>query len=180
MDASSTFELTPTRSARFRVVVMRCPDSGARIQVVDCAHRCQMFDWTGFVARHVLNSGSMDSSRIQECVCFPCNKELVWHLALTAASARTVYSGMEPHVKRVAQILMRNPTHHHTADDVLCLSAFDNRAWSEQLVSACLDELVERKIVQRIVVDGENIFHDVVTRPHEHVFDPVSRCLYDA
>ena len=48
------------------------------------------------------------------------------------------------------------------------------------LIHACLDDLTTWKVIQRIVIDDENVFYDVDMRPHLHIFDPVTRSLVDA
>ena len=168
------------QAGRYRLVVMPCPDSGVRVQVVDCRDGFQVFDWRGYVARHLLNSGELDREQARLCGCYPCTKTKAWHLALVAAAARTVYTGLSPLHQRVTGLLLSNPSHHHTADDVGTLLAAECREVAGDALAACLDDLVARNVVQRIDVDAQNVFYDVNTRPHEHVFDPVTRTLADA
>lgn len=167
-------------ASRYRLLVMNCPDSGARIQVVDRERECQLFDWSGYVARHLLDSGDLDRLALCRCGCHPCDKEVVWHLALRAAAARSVYAGLSPTHRHVARILLQNPSHHHTSLDVQCLMAAERQPMTGQAINTCLSDLVRWNMLQRIVVDTDNVFYDVVTKPHPHVFDPVSRSLRDA
>lgn len=139
-----------------------------------------MFDWTGYVARHLLNSGDLDRVALRRYGCHPCDKELVWHLALRAAAARSVYTGLSPTHRRVARVLLQNPSHHHTSLDVHCLMAAERLPMTRQAIETCLSDLVRWNMLKRIVVDAGNVFYDVVTKPHAHIFDPVSRSLRDA
>ena len=166
--------------ARYRLVVMDCPDTGPRIQVVDCDRGCRMFDWQGDVARYLLHSGEFERLGTARNGCYPCDKQTVWHLALAAAAARSVIARLSPMHQRVTHALFSNVNHHHTADDVLSLLAVENHTISAEDVGTCLGDLVREKIIQRIAVDTDNVFYDVDTRPHRHSFDPANRRLYDA
>ena len=169
-----------TPSSRYRLVVIVGENNPACIQVIDCERGHPVFDWSGYIARHLLNSDALQHVDPKICRCYPCNKDLVCHLALVAAAARSVAAMLSPAHEVVAKVLLENPLHHHTAEDVSCLMAVEGRTIAEMEVEKELDDMAGSGIIQRITVDNDNVFYDINTRPHEHVFDPATRTLRDA
>ena len=47
-------------------------------------------------------------------------------------------------------------------------------------IIAHLDDIVRWQLVQRIEVDGNNVFYDINTMPHLHLFDARCCMLKDA
>lgn len=168
------------QTARYRLAVLQGADSGPRIQVMDCDRGSQLFDWQGYVARHMLNSGELDDVAAGQCGCFPCDKYRVSHLALVAAAARMTLSHLPAAHRHVATTLLQNSDQHLSAADVRELIAIDFRGIVLQDVESYLGDLVRWELIQRIDVDGGQVFYDVDTRPHEHRFDPVAGRVYDA
>lgn len=84
-----------------------------------------------------------------------------------------------PHLK-VAKTLFERRGEHFSESDVVCLMSLECPSMRTSLVHTCLDELTAWNVIQRIVIDSENVFYDVDMRPHLHIFDPASRSLYDA
>ena len=77
---------------RYRLIVLNNPESGVRVQVIDCERGYQMFDWRGVVAERLLDSGELDRLNVHQCGCYPCDKYLVCHLALVAAAYRSLFA----------------------------------------------------------------------------------------
>ncbi len=82
--------------ARYRLLVLNSPESGPRIQVLDCERGCEVFDWQGREARHLLDSGELHCLKTRRYGYHPCDKQTVWHLALIAAAARSVCRALSP------------------------------------------------------------------------------------
>ncbi len=84
-----------------------------------------------------------------------------------------------PHLL-VAKTLFERKGEHFSESDVVCLMSLECPSMRTSLVHTCLDELTAWNVIQRIVIDSENIFYDVDMRPHLHIFDPATRSLRDA
>ncbi len=84
--------------------------------------------------------------------------------------------------KLIARMLFAHPGQHLSAEDVRCLLLveFPSLALSDHQISTCLADLARWRVIQRIEVDAENVFFDIDTTPHLHVFDPRTRELRDA
>ncbi len=160
-------------SHRFRVDIRRQP---LRVLVFDRNSKTPLFDWRGAAAEHLTGSGA-----IPERLCCEgshgCDKALVMHLALAAASMTAALP--RPHAW-VAGILHAHPERHLSRNDVLCLALLDAPNVSERQVLHCIDDLVRWRLVNRIEVDAEHVFYDIDTEPHLHVFDASTGELRDA
>lgn len=165
---------------RYRLIVLNCLHSGLHIQVIDCARGCQLFDWRGYVARHIVNSGEVGSLGIGRFGDYSCDKNFVCHLALVAAASHTIYSKLPTAHRHVAEAMVANSSEHLTAVDLTLLLAVTRTELRQNQVELCLDDLVSWKWIQRVTINQNNVFYDVDTRPHEHVFDPVTRRISDA
>ena len=80
----------------------------------------------------------------------------------------------------VAKTLFARRGEHFSEADVVCLLSLECPSMRTSLIHTCLDELTAWKVIQRIVIDEENVFYDVDLRPHLHIFDPATRRLSDA
>lgn len=171
---------TPPEIERYRLVVLRSEDASPRLQVFDCERGCQMFDWHGYAARYLINEGGLDSIDTRHCGCYPCNKHLVSRLALAAATSQSMYSKLPDVHRCIARVLTARSSEHLTARDVREGILAVSRMESTSDVDQCLSDLVDWHLLQRIVIDEHNVFYDLNTRPHEHVFDPETRRISDA
>ena len=84
-----------------------------------------------------------------------------------------------PH-QLVARTLFSRRGEHFSEPEVVCLLSLECPSMRTSLIQACLDDLTTWKVIQRIVIDDENVFYDVDMRPHLHIFDPATRSLIDA
>ncbi len=84
-----------------------------------------------------------------------------------------------PHLL-VAKTLFKRQGEHFSESEVVCLMALEYPSMRTSLVNTCLDELTAWDVIQRIVIDDENVFYDIDMRPHLHIFDPATRSLRDA
>lgn len=86
-----------------------------------------------------------------------------------------------PH-KFLAKMLFAHPGHHFSEQDVCCLLRlkFPPLVLPDHRVTACLDDLARWRVIQRIEVDTQNIFYDIITTPHLHLYDSRTRELRDA
>ena len=82
----------------------------------------------------------------------------------------------------IARLLFAKPGQHFSTQDVACLFLLEcpSLVFTEGRLAACLDELAYWGVIQRIEVDGENIFYDINTNPHLHVYNSRTRELRDA
>ncbi len=105
-------------------------------------------------------------------------------LLLESLNARAARLGLQlagPH-KLIARLLFAKPGQHFSVDDVACLFLLEcpSLVFTEEQLTAYLGELARWGIVQRIEVDGDNVFYDINTSPHLHVFNAHTRELNDA
>ena len=84
-----------------------------------------------------------------------------------------------PHLL-VAKTLFERRGEHFCEADVVCLLSLECPSMRTSLIHTCLDDLTAWDVIQRIVIDSENVFYDIDRRPHLHIFDPATRRLTDA
>ncbi len=84
-----------------------------------------------------------------------------------------------PHLL-VAKTLFERKGEHFSESDVVCLMSLECPSMRTSLVHTCLDDLTDWRVIQRIVIDADNVFYDIDMSPHLHVFDPAARMLTDA
>lgn len=84
-----------------------------------------------------------------------------------------------PH-QQIARLLFSYPGNHFSGEEVSCLMLLECPSLEVQRITAQLDDLARWQVIQRIEVDTDNVFYDIDTRPHLHLFDPGSRQLSDA
>ncbi|MEL7451683.1 MAG: hypothetical protein AAFN78_20925 [Pseudomonadota bacterium] len=154
--------------------------------------------WHGAVASAVIRYRGLDlppgrTGRLH------CSKAAIWDVALYAAAASVVVGSPQVTTpallqrrladrcivlpaahEAVAITLFRHPGAHLSHEDVLCLVCLQNPASCEETVSACLEDLTNWQLIQRIVVKGRHVFFDIDLRPHLHLFDPSTNSLQDA
>lgn len=158
---------------RYRVEIRSRP---RRVRVYDRRSATPLFDWRGMAALNLVDSGAIPESLCAEGS-HACDKALVMHLALAAASMNVALP--RPHAW-VAGILHSHPERHLSKDDVVCLAMLDAPNVGKRRVLDCLDDLVRWRLISRIDVDADHVFYDIVTEPHLHVFDASSGELRDA
>lgn len=158
---------------RYRVDVSTRPH---RVRVFDRGASTPLFDWRGVAARHLVRSGAIPEELCAEGS-HGCDKSLVQHLALAAASANVALP--RPHAW-VAGILHAHPERHLPEEDVLSLALLEAPSVGARRVLECIDDLVRWQIITRIAVDAAHVFYDIETEPHLHVFDASTGELRDA
>ena len=79
----------------------------------------------------------------------------------------------------VAIALFRYPGEHLSAADALCLAQLTFPNLDAVRLNGCLDDLADWGVVQRISV-GVDVFYDLETAPHLHLFNTQTRELTDA
>lgn len=84
-----------------------------------------------------------------------------------------------PH-QQIARLLFAYPGNHFSGEEVSCLMLLECPSLEGQRINAQLDDLARWQVIQRIEVDADNVFYDIDTRPHLHLFDAGSRQLSDA
>ncbi len=84
-----------------------------------------------------------------------------------------------PHLV-VAKTLFERQGEHFSESDIVCLMSLECPSMRTSLVHNCLDDLTEWSVIQRIVIDVDNVFYDIDMSPHLHIFDPATRRLTDA
>ncbi len=84
-----------------------------------------------------------------------------------------------PHL-HIARMLFKYPGNHFSAAAVLSLMLLEYPVFSRSIITPELDDLAHWSVVQRIEIDADNVFYDINTTPHLHLFDPVTRELRDA
>ena len=199
------------------------------IYVHDRRRNDTLLEWHGNVARHLIECGALPT-QYQASGRYQCDKHLVQHLALAAASTsmalervawmKTDVGTLPPKAlyarpsrisleraggdayspaptllwwrlrrlgrrltklhERIANVLFARPGWHYAHDDVVCTLALCLPVVGRRRVEQHLDDLVRWLVIQRIVVDTNNVFYDIDTTPHLHVFDARSRELHDA
>lgn len=175
-----TFSSPTVNSDRYRLIVLQGAGTGPRVQVVDCERGTQLFDWQGYVARHLINSGELGVTPNGQCRCYGCDKHRVCHLALLAAAARMTLSSLPAAHRQVAETMLQYSDLHLSAAEIKGLIAVDNEYILPRQVEICLADLVDRNLIQRIAIDNRHVFYDVDTRPHKHVFDAEAGRIFDA
>lgn len=175
MSSSAAARQTPhtVERHRYRLEISRRPH---RVRVHDNRSATPLFDWRGAVALRLVESGAIPAGLSSDGD-HRCDKSLVMHLALAAASMNVALP--RPHAW-VAGILHSHPERHLSQDDVVCLAALEAPNVNQRQVLDCIDDLVRWRLIARIVVDTDHVFFDIVTEPHLHVFDARSGELRDA
>ena len=192
--------------SRYRLQIE--PDEPA-ILVYDADLKRTLFEWTGLIARDLLRSSALVSARTGSAVPVGKAFVRSLTLAATAArinldqgrsdskerSDLQVRKLPDRRLERrlggrelslsgshlcIARILFERRGEHLSEDDVTCLALLGCPSVKLETVRSCLADLTRWRILQRVVVDEDNIFYDTETRPHLHVFDPVRRRLDDA
>ncbi len=162
------------------------------VRIFDLEQQQDLVTWQGAVARYLLTSGALPDGNASR---FGASKSTVWHLVLAAAAfsanARlasppmlaerlerlgTKLTGSEA---RLARLLFEYPGQHLSRDDVICLCSL-RYPGTGHCVPALLERLAGAGVVQKIEIDRDNVFFDLDTRPHVHVFDRSTLQLFDA
>ena len=114
----------------------------------------------------------------------PRNHGLFSHRAMAAATINAALCQLDERLSgahlQLARILYAHPEHHFSEDEIVCMYLLRFPLRCADRVRLKLLDLAEEKLVQRIVVDDGNVFYDVNTTPHMHIFDSRRRVLYDA
>ena len=169
--------------------------------VYDLRRNAVVVTWRGELARRLLASDIVRRRPEGAAGMGPCDKRFVEELTLAATRIqmerhdeperrrestmlrrRIAALGLRlpaPH-SRIADIMYQRPGQHLSNEDLICLAQLAFPCIDAEQVVSLLDELVRWRLVQRIEVDAGNVFYDIDTRPHLHVFCPRSRELHDA
>ena len=187
---------TPLRApSRYRLYVSDQPGLLAQIRVYDRSLRRVFLKWQGELARRMLDSEALADMHLSNG-CHDCDKALVRSLVLAAAKlsllpasggrsedlARRLRHLGRPVpllTRKVAALLFQHPGHHFEESEIVCALTSDNLICHAGAIQRALDELVQWDVIQRIEVDEINVFYDIDTRPHVHVFDAGTRVLSD-
>ena len=172
-------------------------DGGCGVASVRIYDRIRCLDiavWTGEAARRIMAAGILPAE-LHRSGRYLAGKSFIWHLMLASAAVtadlandyskpldeRLAELGIELRgaKARVAVTLFDYPGQHLSRSEVQCLIGLGCPAAATR-VPEYLDELVALRVISEIVVDEDNIFYDIDTRPHLHIFDPIRRELLDA
>ena len=162
------------------------------VRIFDLEQQQDLVTWQGAVARHLLVSGALPIGGASR---FGASKSMVWHIVLAAAAfsaneeletppplaERIGHLGIEltGSEARLARLLFEYPGQHLSRDDVICLCSL-RYPGTGHCVPALLDRLVDAGVIQKIEIDRKNVFFDLDTRPHVHVFNRSTLQLFDA
>lgn len=171
---------------RYELVVRLPGDSREpTLRVFDHGRRRVLLSWRGAAARHLLGSGVLprDLARAGRC---RCDKWFVWHLVLLAATTRIALDQIEnsrPGARRapltlsgagasrsravvltdthrqIIRLLSSRPAQRFSSDDICCLMLLHYPSLSTRRVSAHLDELVQRKVVEQVDTEQGRCFY---------------------
>ena len=183
---------------RFRVVVEYGRHGPSSVEISDLRRRRRFARWEGNLADRILMSDAFPAAHRRSGV-FRCDKDSVQQLMLAAAAtcmpavdqeARLVdlnrrrlrrdRNGRSSLHNRILDILFSYPGQHFSEQDILCIMTLQFPCIGTRRVSGCLRDFVLWRLVQRIEVDEHNVFYDINTTPHLHVYDPDRRLLLDA
>lgn len=81
---------------------------------------------------------------------------------------------------QIARTLFSHPGYHFCEEDLSCLLQLEYPSFPDRRIPPVLDDLVRWEIIQRIDVDIHNVFYDINTKPHLHIFDSRTGELRDA
>lgn len=174
---------------RFRISVVQLAWTDPAVRVFDRRDGAALFEWTGAAARRLLARPLLPPTR--SCAVFECDQAFARRLALEAAAAALVPAGPAASTTPATD---RHPTYHEhllsrlrasgeqhfNRRDLVSLVVADCPALDAARVDILLDEFVRRRQLRRIAVDNDNVFYDLDTTAHLHVFDPVTGVLMDA
>lgn len=162
------------------------------VRIFDLERQKDLVTWQGAVARYLLVGGALPIGSASR---FGASKSTVWHLVLAAAAfsaneelevppplaERLERLGIEltGSEARLARLLFEYPGQHLSRNDVICLCSL-RYPGTGHCVPALLERLVDAGVVQKIEIDRDNVFFDLDTRPHVHVFDRGTLQLFDA
>jgi hypothetical protein len=194
---SSATHPTPRCGYLLRVCSPRSED--VTLRLYDLRRDTVFLTWRGAVAKQLLRSKAAPCDCPGTSGFFPLSKADVKRLTLAAAaislsrdghssgdtgavhdgggSARRQRPGLHVYV---SEAILAQPGYHPALDDVVHVLLCRFPTLDRGQVEACLEDLVQWRIVQRVTVDAEHVFFDADTKPHLHVFDPATRTLHDA
>ena len=173
--------------SRYCLTVVCSSPQDWRVQIFDNHCMEALAGWKGAEGARLVNLDLLPE-RYRRPGFYPCEKHLAWHLILGAATClaglddATMPSGGGKGAlhRRLHDVLLNAPGVHMTAEDACQHLTLDGIFVHENQVAVCLDGLTECGLLQRIEVDADNVFYDVDTTPHLHVFDANTRELHDA
>lgn len=182
-------------ASRYRLYVSDQPGLPAQIRVYDRALGRVLLKWQGELARRMLDSDGFLDRRLPNG-CHDRDKALVRRLVLAAAklSLLPARNGRSDELERrlrhlgrpipllnrkVAAFLYQHPGQHFEESEIVCTLTSDDLFCQAGPIHRALEELVQWDVIQRIKVDEDNVFYDIDTRPHVHVFDARTRALSD-
>ncbi len=168
--------------------------SPASLEVFDLGTGHIVARWEGPIADRLLESRPLQGV-VRGNGSYPCSKELVRQLVLTAAAAElAIRNGVDFNNgrfrsrrttrtllhNRILRLLHAHPGHHFSRDDVVCLTLLEWPGVDSRRIRAHLDDIVSWRLVQCIEVDAANVFYDIDVRPRLHIYDEHRRVLTDA
>ena len=183
---------------RYRLHVVASPPSIASLEILDLSAQRRLAGWHGTIADRLLNCDALPNKYRFNGV-HTCDKKLVSRLMLAAAAAdlaaqeegrrvvplnqrrmRAHKSGRSLLHNRILRLLYAHPGYHFSEHDVVCLTLLETPGVEASRVLAHLRDIVSWRLAQRIEIDAANVFYDINTTPHLHVFDGRRRALFDA
>ena len=183
---------------RYRLHVIAVPPGVASLEILDLSAQRRLARWHGPVANSLLNCDALPLE-YRSNGSHPCGKKLVSRLMLAAAAAdlSTQNEGRQlVDLQRfrlnahrpgrsslhnwILRLLYSHPGYHFAEQDVVCLTMLEAPGVDAGTIVAHLRDIVSWRLAQRIEVDAANVFYDIDTTPHLHVFDARRRMLTDA
>lgn len=182
----------PGAAARYEISVLDGRYGLFAVRIFDLERQQDLVTWQGDIARNLLVSGALPVRNHRR---FGADKSTVWHLVLVAAAFSANEGLGTPSIlaerldrlgieltgseTRLARLLFEHPGQHLSRDDVICLCSL-RYPGTGHCVPELLERLVDVGVVQKIEIDRDNVFFDLDTRPHAHVFDRSTLQLFDA
>lgn len=194
---------------RYHIILTSQIGPTMSIQVLDRVSDSILIEWNGIVVLHLFESGVLPIGILSNGY-HACDKSFVWHLILAGTavkigldqngtrnvgiSGRSQSPCSELLTQRlnnhgqhlselhmlIAKVIFAHPDNHFCEIDILCLLLLEYTSFEEVSITSQLEDLALWNLVQRIEVDIDNVFFDINTTPHLHIFDPNTRLLRDA
>lgn len=183
---------TMAPESRFQINVLDGRYGLFAIRIFDRAREEELVSWQGNIARHLVESGALPDAAPHR---LRAGKSVVSHLIVAAAAFSIMEDRATPKALagrlrelgvrltggelRLARLLFEHPHEHLSRDDITCLFSMQYPATAHR-VPTLLERLAAHGVIQKIEVDPDNVFFDIDTHVHAHVFDRRTRSLHDA
>ena len=183
---------------RYRLRIDSASPGPASVEVFDLSAQRRLALWQGALADRLLATEAFPPSYRNDGSHL-CDKGIVRRLTLAAAASQLALqhnSGcvvefsrhrLRSHTPprsslhhRILRLLYAHPGYHFSEHDVVCLILLGTPGVDDRQIVAHLGDIVRWRLAQRIEVDAVNVFYDINTTPHLHVYDAHRRILLDA